>query len=367
MALEGLPAWTEAERADFTANYLPPFRPVWDGSHMAWLWARMEEQVVFFPWSSPTPQARMRYPVSPKEAIHANCMDLLDAGDAYRAVYQAAFDFKLDHWLPRLAAPALIATTEFDVLRAHLDRPEMAGRGRAFAGLPEMQVAVASHLAAHPGGAAPPPTGLRDRGFVEVGGETLAWRAGSGSGLPVLRLHAAGGMSVSPTAREVSMITLDLPGHGESSEGWAAPMSSLETWTDRIAAALDRLGLDDLMAEGAGIGGKIALALEQRGRVKAVRSTSPGYGPPPAADFGSMSLTPEWDGAHLLRAWRIARWERLYSPWHQRTPDQARDPFETLDPASIHRRAISLLKAHDRWLAAAALEGQDVLAVPNTR
>ena len=39
VALEGLPAWTEPERQDFTANYLPTFTPKWDGSHMAWLWA----------------------------------------------------------------------------------------------------------------------------------------------------------------------------------------------------------------------------------------------------------------------------------------------------------------------------------------
>ncbi len=367
VALEGLPAWTEDERADFTANYLPSFQPSWDGSHMAWLWARMEEQVVFFPWSSPTPGARMRYPVTLKEGVHANCMDLLDAGDSYRAVYQAAFDFRLAEWLPRLAAPALIATTEFDVLREHLERPEMAGRGRAFAGLPEMQAAVADHLGGHPGDAAPPAPDLPDRGFVEVGGETLAWRASTGKGQPVLRLHAAGERSVVPVEADRPVITLDLPGHGDSAEGWAAPIYGLEAWTAPVATALDRLGRDDLTAEGAGIGGHIALALHQQGRARAAHATGPGYGPQPAAGFGSVSLAPEWDGAHLVRAWRIARWEGLYSPWHDRVPAQARTPFETLDPASIHRRAVGLLKAHDRWLAAATLEGQLSAVAPNVR
>lgn len=358
VALEGLPAWTEDERADFTANYLPSFQPSWDGSHMAWLWARMEEQVLFFPWSSPTPGARMRYPVTPKEGVHANCMDLLDAGDAYRAVYQAAFDFRLADWLPRLVAPALIATTEFDVLRAHLDRPEMEGLGRAFAGLPEIQAACADHLAAHPGAAASPAPVLTDRGFVAVGAEALAWRASGGPGQPVLRLHAAGDLSTPPTPDEGPVITLDLPGHGLSAEGWKAPPTGLEGWTDAVAAALDGLGLRELTAEGEGIGGRIALALHRRNRVMAARATGPGGGPPPEADFGSVSLTPEWDGAHLVRACRIARWERLYAPWHDRTPARARAPFDTLDPVSIHARAVSLLKAHDRWLAAARIEAQ---------
>lgn len=355
VALEGLPAWTEAERTDFTANYLPVFKPNWDGTHMAWLWARMEEQVVFFPWSSPTPEARMRYPVSPKEGVHANCMDLLDAGDAYRAVYQAAFDFRLTDWLPRLAAPALIATTEFDVLREHLDRPEMAGRGQAFAGLPEIHAACAGHLAAHRGVTAPPPPALADRGFVLVGDEALAWRASSGAGRPILRLHAAGGVSA-PIQDGETVVTLDLPGHGDSAEGWTSPIPGLQDWVDSVAAAMDALGLDDVAAEGAGLGGQIAMALEQQGRAHGGRSTGSGYGPPPAADFGSVSLTPEWDGAHLVRAWRIARWERLYAPWHTRLPANARSPFDALNPSEIHRRAVGLLKAHDRWLAAAALE-----------
>ena len=72
--------------------------------------------------------------------------------------------------------------------------------------------------------------------------------------------------------------------------------------------------------------------------------------------FGSVALAPEWDGAHLVRAWRIARWERLYDPWYARTAAHARKPFDDLDPALIQRRALSLLKAHDRWLGAAALE-----------
>lgn len=366
VALEGLPAWTEAERVDFTANYLPVFRPVWDGSHMAWLWARMEEQVVFFPWSSPTPQARMAYPVTPKEGVHANCMDLLDAGDAYRAVYQAAFDFRLEDWLPRLAAPALIATTGFDVLREHLDRPEMAGRGQAFAGLAELQAAAAAHLAAHPGAVAPAAPTLTDRGFVSVGGEVLAWRAAAGEARPTLRLHAAGGMSA-PLDDSGPAITLDLPGHGESAEGWRAPPAGLEGWTDTVEVALDALGVGDLAAEGEGVGGRIALALQHRGRVTTARATGPGAGPPPDAAFGSVSLTPEWDGAHLLRAWRIARWARLYTPWHDRTPARARSPFATLDPVSIHVRAVSLLKAHDRWLAAAALEDQVSAGGANVR
>ena len=357
VALEGLPAWTEAERGDFTANYLPTFTPKWDGSHMAWLWARMEEQVVFFPWSSPTPATRMSaYPVSPKEGLHANCMDLLDAGNAYRAPYQAAFDFRVDEWLPRLQAPALIATTEFDVLRSHLDRPPLVGRGRGFASLLQIQAACADHLAEHPGEVAPGAPSLGDRGFIGVGSETLGWRISGQPGAPRLRLHEAGGRSDMAAPTEVATLSVDLPGHGDSAEGWAEVPREVAGWADTIEAALEALGLTGLDAEGGGLGAKIAAQLARRGRVGEVTTMGPGFGHPPLADFGSVSLRPEWDGAHLVRAWRIARWEQLFSPWFARTPGNARVPFGDLDPISLHRRAIGLLKAQDRWLAAAQLE-----------
>ncbi len=360
VSLEGLPAWTETEREDFNANYLPPFTPTWDGSHMAWLWARMEEQVVFFPWSSPTPSARMSaYPVSPKDGVHANCMDLLEAGDAYRAPYQAAFDFQVDAWLPRLQAPALIATTEFDVLRSHLDREPLVGMGRGFASLPEIQVASADHLAAYRGDVAPPAPSLIDRGFVGVGSEALAWRLSGQSGAPRMRLHAAGGNSDAVGPTDPATLSFDLPGHGDSAEGWAEVPRDLAGWADAIEHGLRSLSPHKLNADGAGLGARIAAELARRGCVGQASSTGPGFGPPPPTDFGSVSLTPEWDGAHLVRAWRIARWEQLFAPWFARSPVNARAPFGDLDPAGLHDRAIGLLKAHDRWLAAARLEGAE--------
>ena len=350
--LEGLPAWTSAEAADATAHYLPTFEPQWDGSHMAWLWARMEEQSLFFPWHSPTPEARMAFPVTGAEAVHANCMDLLDAGDAYRSVYHAAFDFKVAAWLPRLTAPALIAVTGFDVLADHLQRPELAGRGRVFDTLAALHAAAADLLAGSPGDAAPEAPTLPDRGFVAMGSEVLAWRRQDGRGRPTLRLHAAG----DAMPEQSPGVALDLPGHGDSAEGWAEAPRGLAGWTNAAAEACRALGMTDAAAEGLGVGGAIAVELAHRGIAASGRILGPGAGPLPAVGFGSISLRPEWDGAHLIRAWRVARYGQLFHPWHARDPAHARKPFETLDTATVHRRAINLLKAHDRWLAAATLE-----------
>jgi pimeloyl-ACP methyl ester carboxylesterase len=377
VALDGLPAWTRDERADLIARYLPPFEPVWDGSHMAWAWARMEEQVVFFPWHQPGSDTRLPFPVSPPEAVHANCMDLFDAGDAYRNVYRAAFAFRSERFLPRLVAPALICTGAVDVLRPHLDRPPLAGRPdvRDFASLDALWSGVADHLAKHPGDdapAAPPcPPDARglSSGFVSDGAAALRWRGRpDGGGRPLVLLHGAGGRLDDNESRLADLagirpvLALDLPGHGESGEGRDAPVDALDGFADRIERALTALGLDAPAVAGEGLGAQVAAELLHRGRGSAALAIGDAARTPPGSEDdvtrAAPSLAPEWDGAHLVRAWRIARWERLYDPWFDRVPAAARRPWGDLAPASVQSRAVSLLKAGPAWLAAVRAEAR---------
>lgn len=367
VAFDGLPAWTESERSSLLAHYLPPFEPRWDGSHMTWAWSRMEEQTVFFPWYQSTADARMAYTVPPREGVHANCMDLLDAGDAYRAVYGAAFTFRAQEWLPRLAAPALMASSRADPLCAHLQREPLRGRGVVFDTAAAQLDACAAHLAQHPGDEAPTPVNSDLRGFVPIGSEYIAWHrhgwddmAGTGRGgaPPSVRvqLHCAGGSGADFVPGPWPSLSIDLPGHGDSAEGWSKAPARLENWTDAIEAACTALRVQDIDVVGAGLGAMVGNELVRRGRANQCREFPAPIFDPAQTPLGSLSLTPEWDGAHLVRAFRIARWERLFAPWNLRDPAHARLPHADLDPAAVHGRAVCLLKAHDRWLTAAAIE-----------
>lgn len=364
VAFEGLPLWTEAERASF-AGYLPPFRPAWDGSHMAWLWARLEEQTVFFPWHAPTPDARMHYDVSSPAHLHANAIDLLDAGDAYRPAYAAALGFRAEDWLPRLRAPTLAAALETDVIAGHLDRQAAAGlERRRFAEPGALRAAAAAHLAAHPGDLAPAeaPATRGSQGFrrLFVGGLQARLRR-VGRGRPLLLLHAAGGRlddlgDLAAEADDRPVLALELPRHGESQAADAASLDSLARLAEALAAAADALGWPrDGDAVGLGVGGRVASALAASGRVAVASSRdAPDLHPRAAEAAGLPSLAPEWDGAHLVRAFRIARWERLFRPWFLRDRAHA-IPQGDLDPVAVHARAVSLLKAQEAWPAAVRL------------
>ncbi|MQP65054.1 alpha/beta fold hydrolase [Niveispirillum sp. SYP-B3756] len=357
---DGLPCWTADERAHFLADYLPPLRPHWDGSHMAWVWARMEEQLIFFPWHLPSPAARMDYDLPQPPHLHENALEMLEAGDAYRKPYRAAFVFDPARWLPRLRCEHLILVTAKDPLCPHLGRPGLKGaNSNILPDSPALQQAAMGWLAARPGSIAPSLVENTDafgigRGQVQGVTGPIGWLGRRrGTGRPLVLLHDAGGnaLDMRPALRLIDgpVLALDLPGHGLSSR--AQPLTAVTNIAAELTAALCGLGLERPRVAGHGFGAVLAAQLAASG----VASDSIALGmPAPAMDpvLGAPSLAPEWDGAHLLRAFRIARRERLFAPWYDGRQSQAILPQPSLDLPGIQARALSLLRAGTHWPAA---------------
>ena len=185
LVFDGLAAWTEPERANYRETYAPPFLPSWDGSHMVWLWSRMEAQSLFFPWHQQNAGTWRGVDLSPPWHLHRNAMDMLDSGDAYRAIYQASLAFDLAEFLPGVEGAEMMLLST-DVLRGHAARPVLAHLPLTLHDNPaDLARAVAAALAAHPGDAAP--------AFASPG---LFWRGRlSGGGRPLVLLHPAGASS----------------------------------------------------------------------------------------------------------------------------------------------------------------------------
>ena len=118
----GVVLLTEQERADMVEHYLPPLLPVWDGSHLAWLWARLREQTLFFPWYRAAAAARLGGGVPPPTTLQGALLDFMRSGDHYRVGYRAAFTLRSDEALRRAAAPVLATAASTDVLSKQLPR-----------------------------------------------------------------------------------------------------------------------------------------------------------------------------------------------------------------------------------------------------
>ena len=122
VVLEGCPAFTPEEMEELVASYLPPFRPVWDGGHVAWLWSRIRDQFSFFPWNRQGPASRLAIDMPRPSILNRIAMDLLLAGDGYRVAYEAAFRYDGAAAAAAARVPAHYMATETDVLFPHLDR-----------------------------------------------------------------------------------------------------------------------------------------------------------------------------------------------------------------------------------------------------
>ncbi|MGI9330353.1 MAG: alpha/beta fold hydrolase, partial [Gammaproteobacteria bacterium] len=349
----GLVMPTPEELAAILANYLPPFKPTWDGSHLSWLWARLREQTIFFPWHDHRLQARMNFAVPDADALQRNLREFLLAAEHYVVAYRAAFSYAAGPVLPQLRVPTYITAAAKDPLAEHLDRIGDRANCVKVEVSPDPDAVLdsaLSQLLACPGDAPPAAPGTQpahDRAWQEI----LMTQAGPcrlvrhGEKIEVLSLHDAGGSAL--TAPKIisklgQVAAMDLPGHGESAPRVAAnpPSSSL---ADCAAAVLDISASLDLrpVLAGDGTGAVVALmaAAKAPKRFRALVLTHfPALEDVMCNDWraqGLPSLRADWHGGHLSRAWHMVRDGRLFFPWFRRNPDGIIWMETDLDPAAV--------------------------------
>ncbi len=118
-----------------------------------------------------------------------------------------------------------------------------------------------------------------------------------GSGEPLVLLHGFGSTRddfpalVPDLARDFDVLSIDLPGHGDSPMIGGRP--SVAALTDAVEADLDAHGLDRVHLLGNSLGGRVAIELACRHRALSVVSISPcGLGAPmERAHQGTLMIT----------------------------------------------------------------------------
>lgn len=311
LAIGGYAIWTAEEMRIFGAQYLPEFRPASYGEHLAWLWNRMLEQSWFFPWFDTRDAARLSVAHADLARVQQAVMEMLDAGNAYRAGYGAVLRAPRDIPPPdSQTPPVLITAYAGDPLQAHIDRlGEMPANWQALkvATPADHHASSLAFLKEHGGAPALPPLAEdAHEGWIEAHGALVHWRGTRGAARLVL--HPPAGELSEPGADEVA---IDVPGHGLS--------SGAEDMLAVIEAARAALGAREI----------IWPAL-------------------PAGDPTLLypDLTPDRFGGHLMKAWSAARAEAIFAPWYAASAESA-IPLTAgaLDPEAIARRARAWLRA----------------------
>lgn len=376
----GVVLLTEQERADMVEHYLPPLVPSWDGAHLAWLWARLREQTIFFPWYRAAAANRLGGGVPPPATLQDALLDFMRSGDHYRVGYRAAFTLRSDDALRRAAVPLLATAAATDVLSRQLPRIRRASEHVTVqpGGTPEETLDLCRDFirrhARERTGAPPAPAplaGTLRQDWVAVpGGQLRLRRNDDAPGMPVLLLHDALGSA--DTVRDVArglvgrrpVIALDLPGHGESDASALRGKATIAAHARAVLAALEALGPPRIELVGLGSGALVALETALRAPQRIDRLTLVGLPmPDAAARRGTMrdglpDIGPEWHGGHLLHAWHMLRDRRLFRPWHDRSRDGVLRAAPRVDPPDIQAQLLDLLRSAGMWrrTALAALE-----------
>lgn len=363
--VNGFAMMADAERADFLAHYLPAVAPSWDGSHLAWAWARTREQTLFFPWYRAAAGTRMTYDVYGPDDTHEQLMDMLAVGNDYRAPYRAAFAFDKKTVFDGATAPLTIMAAPPDPLCAHLDRlPELPETIRAYRGKDrEDGLAKALEIlrAAEDGSAEidtafrfPEGGGLARR-YVDVAGGQIHLRIGPNrGGRPLVVLHDIGfsgraiGAELESLAKTRTVIAPDLPGHGASAA--AAANGRLDGAVTAVAETVGGLGVGDFDVMAFGHATAIAHLLDASLDGRAERLVfADSLLPEPSGDYAARifpDLTPEASGGHLLAGWRFVRGRALFWPWFDECAAAVIPTDEAaLNPARLQEELVAHLQA----------------------
>lgn len=370
VAANGFVLPTDEQRAEWLAHYLPPFRPAWDGSHLAWLWARIREQSIFFPWYRKDLASRLHVDLPSPEVLQDRVLEFLRAGDHYRIAYHAAFTYRGDEALATTRAPTLVTATAADPLSADLAR--VARRSPAVTvtpgGTPEDTLALcARFLDRFPADAPPPPpptaplSGRSWQQMVDVpGGQLRVRRNTDAPGRLVVVQHDAASSSdqVEPVTRSFigrrPVLAVDLPGHGESDNTIGTEGVTVERYAAVLRQALDALGVEACDVYGMWGGGLVGLelALGDRRVQRLVMSDVLWHTPELRAELAANytpAIEPVWYGGHLLHAWHLLRDQGLFWPWFRRTRDGILKGEPYVDPDMVHLRLVNLFKAPVMW------------------
>ncbi len=339
--LDGYPVFTDAEKEELLREYLPPFRPSWDGAHVAWLWARVRDQFTFFPWYAAGNLGRLPRDPPPLDFHQLVVNDFLRAGDEYRPAYASAFRFEALRPLAAAQTPVAIVAREDDLLFPHLDRlpealPDRVSLHRLSADRDAWGEAIGNIMVANPGQKTAPqpvvnPGGARRvrRRFIETPcGAAHVRFAGPHNGRAAVLLHRTPGCSaelddrLARLGRQQPAIAIDLPANGESEASAPHDLAGIVGW---IGGCLRALDIADCDLAGEDTGAVFAAAVAAAGPVRIDRlmlAQSSGAPPAPESDATAAlcpDLRPRWDGGHLSAAWYWARDSLLYRRWDART------------------------------------------------
>lgn len=372
--IDGYPIYTRGESERRVATYFPAFEPRWDGGHLLWLWARLREQYLFWPWNIPGESTAARCDVPDAAFLTDGVIDLLRVGNDYRLPYAAAFRcaaaellalIRVPTW--HLAAPddsltqalgllegmpacSQVATVSADPHERIAQEVALLARHRPGPAMPDFERAAA----------APCSLSIRRAYCDSVLGQLALRLAGpASSGRPLIVLPPTPGSGrqiegeISALAARRPVIGIDAPGCGDSGVDHGGSPLSMNELVAALGDAIDRLGLDDFDLYGQAGGANLALHLAQTHRgVRRVAVQSPVrlcLSDRTQIERHAPAIVAQPDGTHLLAFWHQMRNRHLFRPWFDERLSARRTDVAGLAVDRLDQEVLAMLESWRSW------------------
>lgn len=369
--INGLAVFEGDELDDLLEHYNVVAEPTPDGGHLNWIWARLRDQRLFFPWYRREPEARMASNLSDGRALHPYMLDFLRARDGGRKPYQAAFAYPARQRMPDIRVPVYLVNIEFDPLAPHPERldgfPDNVER-RVFSDALLMRDKMLEFLLCHAvgdGDVARRSVGrcstlFRNDVVNTVAGPVFVRVSNPGPDGAVVILHDAGSSSrswesiaaqlVHDSAEQLQVVLIDSPGHGETCATHLPDFSAISI-SILLEKVIRETGLTniDIIAEGAGcvIAAEIANAYPES--VDRLVLIDPWLFNAAECEELIAEFVPDLSagnyGQHHSVAWYFARDGELFWPWYAPCVANALKRVPEIEPDQLHVRVVDVLKS----------------------
>ena len=368
IACNGVLVLTDDELEKIREKYLPPFIPQWDGGHLNWLWSRMREQLVFFPWHERSKDTRMQFSISDPSILHENAVEVMRAGDNYRSAYGAAFEYRLEKFVPSLKVPSLITAGEWDPLCKCLDdlTPSESALIESSKDQDEALEKSRTHLSQYTNNKITglPKSPLKKSGLTKsviktsVGDICIEKNFDQSDGQPLVIIPPIGGSS--KTVRYLSnqlcsnknLMVIDLPGHGESIKEINEPI--LDAFNQAVKDVINDQNIKDLKLMIINHHGSLSQFINENNiQISHLILIEPWF---VDKDFieeykekGVPDIQKEWHGGHLNQYWHMVRDSKLFWPWYNTAIDGILDLKPQLDETQLQDEVTELIRSELNW------------------
>ena len=371
ISCNGVLVLTDDELEKIRAEYLPPFLPKWDGSHLNWLWSRMREQLVFFPWHERTQDARMQFSISDPLILHENAVDVMRAGDNYRSAYGAAFEYRLENFVPELKVPALITAGEWDPLCKCLEDLTPSESTLIESSKDQDQALEKSriHLLKHSKNTSInlPECALKHSGLTKsvietaVGDICIQKNFDRADENPLVIIPPIGGSSKTieylsnELSKEKELMVIDLPGHGESVKDIEAPI--LDAFNQAVSNVINHQNVEQFTLAIINHHGSLSQFInENNDCIDHLILIEPWFVDKAFIEEykekGLPDIKKEWHGGHLNQYWYIVRDSKLFWPWYNSVIDGIMDLRPQLDETQLQDEVTELIRSESNWISA---------------